>query len=73
MVADQKDIMDERGLEESDLGGFLMNSPDCTMLDHTISEQHSEIHEIWGLESKFQQRKLSRRTNGGFMNGIYSS
>ena len=72
MVGDRRDIADKTGLEESDLGGFPVNSPDCMVLDQSINNTWKNW-KYGGLNEKFQKRKPSRRTNGGFINDVHSS
>ena len=54
-------------LEQENQGGFPVNSPDCMVLDKSVN------HTKGGLNEKFQKRKLSSRTNGGFVHDILSS
>ena len=72
MVADRKSIVEKTDLEEEDLGGFPVNSPDCMVLDQSINNTWKNL-KYGGLNEKFQKRKPSRRTNGGFINDVYSS
>ena len=70
-VKDRTSITDYTGLEQDDQGGFPVNSPDCQVL-------HESVNHTWknlkgGLNDKFQKRKPSRRTNGGFVNDVLSS
>ena len=46
------------------------NSPDCQVLE---SVNHRWKNLKGGLNAKFQKRKPSRRTNGGFVNDARSS
>ena len=72
MVGDRKDIVDKTGVEESDLGRFPVNSPDYMVLDQSINNTWKNL-KYGGLNEKFQKRKPSRQTNGGFINDVYSS
>ena len=72
MVADRKSIVEKTDLEEEDLGGFPVNSPDCMVLDQSINDTWIGL-KYGGLNEKFQKRKPSRRTNGGFINDVHSS
>ena len=38
MVADRKSIVERTDLEEEDLEGFPVNSPDCMVLDQSINQ-----------------------------------
>ena len=72
MVADRKSIVEKTDLEEEDLGGFPVNSPDCMVLDQSINNTWKNL-KYGGLNEKFQKRKPSRQTDGGFINDVYSS
>ena len=72
MVGDRKSIVEETDLGEEDLGGFPVNSPDCMVLDQSINNTWKNL-KYGGLNEKFQKRKPSRRTNGGFINDVHSS
>ena len=72
MVADRKSIVEKTDLEEEDLGGFPVNSPDCMVLDQSINNTWKNL-KCGGFNEKFQKRKPSRQTNGGFINDVYSS
>ena len=72
MVADRESIVEKTDLEEEDLGGFPVNSPDCMVLDQSINNTWKNL-KYGGLNEKFQKRKPSRQTNGGFINDVYSS
>ena len=72
MVADRKSIVEKTDLEEEDLGGLPVNSPDCMVLDQSINNTSKNLT-YGGLNEKFQKRKPSRQTNGGFINDVYSS
>ena len=51
--------------------GFPVNSPDCMVLDQSVNHTWKNLKS--GLDEKFQKRKASRRTNGGFLNDVLSS
>ena len=53
-------------------GGFPVNSPGCMVLDYSINNTWKNL-KYGGLNAKFQRRKPSRQTNGGFVNDVYSS
>ena len=72
MVADRKSIVEKTDLAEEDLGGFPVNSSDCMVLDQSINNTWKNL-KYGGLNEKFQKRKPSRRTNGGFINDVHSS
>ena len=72
MVADRKDIVEKTDLDLEDLGGFPVNSPDCMVLDQSVNNTWKNL-KYGGLNEKFQARKPSRRTNGGFINDVYAS
>ena len=48
-----------------------MNSPNCMVLDQSVNHTWKNLK--GGLNEKFQKRKLSPRTNGGFGNDVLSS
>ena len=48
-----------------------MNSRDCMVLDQSVNHTWKNLK--GGLNEKFQKRKPSRRTNGGFVNDVLSS
>ena len=54
-----------------DEGGFPVNSRDCMVLDQSVN--HTWTNLKGGLNDKFQKRKPSRRTDGGFVNDVVSS
>ena len=64
MLGDREDIAEKTGLEESDMGG---NSPNCMVLDTWKNLKYGSLNE------KFQKRKPSRLTSGGFINDVHSS
>ena len=70
-VKDRTSITDYTGLEQDDQGGFPVNSPDCQVLDQSVNHTWKNLK--GGLNDKFQKRKPSRRTNGGFVNDVLSS
>ena len=72
MVADRKDIVEKTDLDLEDLGGFPVNSPDCMVLDQSVNNTWKNL-KYGGLNEKFQARKPSRRTNGGFINHVHLS
>ena len=72
MVADRKDIVEKTELDLEDLGGFPVNSPDCMVLDQSVDNTWKNL-KYGGLIEKFQARKPSRRTNGGFINDVHTS
>ena len=55
-------------MDEEDLGGFPVNSPDCMVLDQSVNNTWK--NNPGGLYSTFGQRKPSRKTNGGFINDM---
>ena len=72
VVKDRKTISNFTDLDVDDQGGFPVNSPDCMVLDQSISNTWKNL-KYGGLNAKFQRRKPSRKTNGGFVNDVYSS
>ena len=70
-MKDRTNIMDFTDLEQDDQGGFPVNSPDCQVLDQSVNNTWKNLK--GGLNDKFQKRKPSRRTNGGFVNDVLSS
>ena len=58
-------------LEQEDQGGLPVNSPNCMVLDQSVNHTWKNLKS--GLDEKFQKRKPSRRTNGGFVNDVLSS
>ena len=58
-------------LEQEDQGGLPVNSPNCMVLDQSVNHTWKNLKS--GLDEKFQKRKASRRTNGGFVNDVLSS
>ena len=71
MVKDRTTISEFTSLPEKDLGGFPVNSPDCMVLDQSVNNTWKNVKGGWN--EKFQKRKPSRRTNGGFVNDVLSS
>ena len=57
--------------DESELGGFPVNSPDCMVQDQSVNNSWKNL--AGGLYSTFQKRKPSRQTIGGFINDINST
>ena len=55
-----------------DEGGFPVNSPDCMVLDQSVNNTWKNL-KYGGLNERFQARRPSRRTNGGFINNVYTS
>ena len=70
-VGDRSLIAEFTGEEEEKLGGFPVNSSDCMVNDQSVNNTWKNL--ILGLYDKFNKRKPSRRTNGGFINDIRSS
>ncbi len=68
VVGDRKLISDFTGMDEDDLGGFPVNSPDCMVLDQSVNNTWK--NNPGGLYSTFGKRKPSRKTNGGFINDM---
>ena len=71
-MKDRKSISEFTDLSVDDEGGFPVNSPDCMVLDQSINNTWKNL-KYGGLNAKFQRRKPSRQTNGGFVNDVYSS
>ena len=71
-VKDRTEIVEFTGLELEDEGGFPVNSPDCQvkLLDQSVNHTWKGLK--GELNAKFQKRKPSRRTNGGFVNDVLS-
>ena len=72
LVADRKNIVEKIDLDLDYCGGFPVNSPDCMVLDQSVDNTWKNL-EYGGFNKKFQARKPSRRTNGGFINNVHSS
>ena len=70
-VKDRTSITDYTGLEQDDQGGFSVNSPDCQVLNESVNHTWKNLRGY--LNDKFQKRKPSRQTNGGFVNDVLSS
>ena len=70
-MKDRTTITDFTDNTLEDEGGFPVNSPDCMVLD--LSVNHTWKNLKGGLNDKFQKRKPSRRTDGGFVNDVLSS
>ena len=70
-MKDRTSITDFTELTQEDEGGFPVNSPDCQVLDQSVNNTWKNLK--GGLNDKFQKRKPSRRTNGGFVNDVLSS
>ena len=64
-VKDRVEILEFTDLELEDEGGFPVNSPDYQVLDQSFNHNWKNLK--GGLNAKFQKRKPSRRTNGGFV------
>ena len=71
IVGDRCLISEFTGKDESELGGFPVDSPDCMVNDQR--ENHSWKNLGGGLYSTFQKRKPSRETIGCFSNDIKST
>ena len=71
IVGDRCLISEFTGKDESELGGFPVDSPDCMVNDQR--ENHSWKNLGGGLYSTFQKRKPSLQTIGGFINDIKST
>ena len=56
MVADRKSIVEKTDLEEEDLGGFPVNSPDCMVLDQSINNTWKNL-KYGGLNEKVPEKK----------------
>ena len=70
-MKDRTSIVDFTDLTQDDQGGFPVNSPDCQVLDQSVNHTWKNLK--GGLNEKYQKRKPSRRTNGGFVNDVLSS
>ena len=70
-MKDRTTITDLTDLTQEDQGGFPVNSPDCMVLDQFVNHTWKNLK--GGLNDKFQKRKPSRRTDGGFVNDVVSS
>ena len=70
-MKDRTTITDLTDLTQEDQGGFPVNSSDCMVLDQSVNHTWKNLK--GGLNDKFQKRKPSRRTNGGFVNDVLSS
>ena len=71
IVGDRCLISEFTGKDESELGGFPVDFPDCMVNDQR--ENHSWKNLGGGLYSTFQKRKPSLQTIGGFINDIKST
>ena len=71
IVGDRTLISEFTGKDESELGGFPINSPDCMVQDQSVNNSWKNL--AGGLYSTFQKRKPSRQTIGGFINDINST
>ena len=58
-------------LEREDQGDFPVNNPTCMLLDQFVNHTWQNLKSE--LDEKFQKRKPSRRTNGGFVHDVLSS
>ena len=72
MLGDRKDMAEKTVLEESYMGGFLVNSPDSMVLDQSINHTWKNL-KYGSLNEEFQKRKPSGRTSGGCINDVHSS
>ena len=70
-MGDRTLISEFTGKDESELGGFPVNSPDCMVQDQSVNNSWKNL--AGGLYSTFQKRKPSRQTIGGFINDINST
>ena len=70
-MKDRTTITDFIDLEQEDQGDFPVNSSDCMVLDQSVNHTWKNLK--GGLNEKFQKRKPSPRTNGGFVNDFLSS
>ena len=70
-VKDRTTITDFTDLTLEDQGGLPVNSPDCMVLNQSVNHTWKNLK--GALNDKFQKRKPSRRTNGGFVNDVLSS
>ena len=71
IVGDRCLISEFTGKDESDLGGFPVNSPDCMVNDQSVNHYWKNL--AGGLYSTFQKRQTSRQTIDGFINDIKST
>ena len=71
IVGDRKRISDFTGKDIEEMGGFPVNSPDCMIWDYSCNSSFKSIK--GGLYDKFNKRKPSRQTIGGFYNDMKSS
>ena len=71
-VGDRSLISEFTGEDADKLGGFLINSSDCMVLDQ-LSVNNTWTNLAGGLNDMFQKRKPSRKTKPGFINDINSS
>ena len=69
-VGDRSLISEFTGEEEEKLRVFTVNSHDCMVNDQSINNTWKNL--IGGLYDKFNKRKPSHRTNGGFINDTKS-
>ena len=67
-MGDRVLISEFTGKDESELGGFPINSPDCMVQDQSVNNSWKNL--AGELYSTFQKRKPSRQTIGGFINDI---
>ena len=70
-VGDRTEISKFTGEPQEKQGGFPVNSPDCMPWDYTLNNSYKNIKD--GLYAKFNKRKPSRKTMGGFFNDLKSS
>ena len=70
-MKDRTTITDITDLTQEDEEEFPVNSPDCMVLDQSLNHTWKNLK--GRINDKFQKRKPSRRTNGGFVNDVLSS
>ena len=49
VIGDRKLISDFTGMDEDDLGGFPVNSPDCMVLDQSVTNIFHVEKQSWRL------------------------
>ena len=69
-VKDRTRISDFTGESADKLGGFPVNSPDCMVQNESVNNTWKNL--VRGLYDKFNKRKPSRQTMGGFYSDINS-
>ena len=70
-MGDRALIPEFTGKDESELGCFPVNSPDCMVQDRSVNNSWKNLASEH--YSTFQKRKPSRQTIGGFINDINST